>query len=133
MRSFIDCASGVGEHISQLTLLPFEDAAVGILAEQCHILPTTNQEVVNLHRYTLEEAKELIKRDESLKDLWPAPSACMTGKVLQCQTFSELDIRNHYQTNLDLSYCNEMKNHFDFKMAMITGKRKKERRITLNI
>jgi len=128
-RAFVDCATA-GEHIGHLLPIPFEDAAVGMLAERCHIdvpdVENKNQ-LVKLHRHTSKWAKQHIALGKSQEHLLASP-VCMTEKVLQHRIINEVDMRNHYRTVLDPSYCDVMAEKFLVEQKAFLRKQRKRKK-----
>ena len=62
---------------------PFEDAAVGMLAERCNIdpqLPSTA--IIKIYRYQSDVAKKGTSIEDEKTDDLVAPAACIMNKIL---------------------------------------------------
>ena len=66
---FVHCAASTNEHIAKARFMPFEDVAVGILAERCGYHPHLTQTgEIKLTRYDSMEAKKRTKANDKRVD-----------------------------------------------------------------
>ena len=101
---FINCSVSQG-HISNIRFMPFEDVAVGMLAERCGVDPIRTKKVQQ-HRYKSIEARVRDREKvDGVEDL-VLPAACMTNKIVQHRISSRDDMMDHHRTVLDPKYCN---------------------------
>lgn len=105
-KKFVDRAVGVG-HVANIRFMPFEDVAVGMLAERCNIDPqwpsTAN---IKVFRFQSAEVKKRTSIGDKRTDDLVAPAACMTGKIVQHRIIDDFDMKEHHKSVLDPSYCN---------------------------
>ena len=105
-KMFVDRAVGEG-HVANVKFMPFEDVAVGMLAERCNIdpqLPSTA--IIKIYRYQSDVAKKRTSIGDNRTDDLVAPAACMMNKILQHRIIDDFDMKEHHKTVLDPSYCN---------------------------
>jgi len=104
-RKFVECAVSQ-QHIAHVRFMPFEDVAVGMLAERCGVdaeWPTTAR--VNVNRFQSEEVKLRTRTGDKRTDDLVAPAACMKKKIVQHRIIDDFDMEEHYKAVLDPSYC----------------------------
>ena len=104
-RKFLECAV-CQQHIANVRFMPFEDVAVGMLAERCGVdpeCPTTA--IVNLFRYQSKKARKRTRTGDERTDDLVAPAACMTNKIVQHRIIDDFDMEEYHKSVLDPSYC----------------------------
>ena len=90
--------------------MPFEDVAVGMLAERCGIDPEwPSTAKVKVFRYKSDEMKKRVRLGDHRRDDVVAPYACMDHKIVQHRIIDDLDMEEHYKTMLDPAYCDVLK------------------------
>jgi Galactosyltransferase. len=103
---FLTCAAGRG-HISNIRFMPFEDVAVGMLAERCGVDPQRPVTAkVKVFRYQSDEVKKRTRLGDTRTDDLVPPAACMMNKIVQHRIIDEYDMEEHHETVLDPLYCN---------------------------
>lgn len=108
-KDFLSCAVSQ-HHIANVRFMPFEDVAVGMLAERCGFMtewPFTAK--VKVFRYFSDEMKKRVRLGSKKTDDVVAPAACMTNKIVQHRIIDEFDMEEHHKSVLDPSYCNVTK------------------------
>jgi len=121
-KKFAECASAQ-KHIANVRFMPFEDVAVGMLAERCGIIPewpTTAK--VNVDRYHSDEAKLRTRSDDKRSNDLVAPPACMNNKIVQHRIINDNDMKEYHKAVLDPGYCDVKKNEYN---TIINEKREK--------
>ncbi len=104
-RNFVHCSSSFA-HIGQVRFMPFEDAAVGILAERCGISPSlTMTGEIRHSRYGSKEAHRRTKEGDKNTDGLVPIAACMTERILQHRVINEIDMEELHKTVVDPEYC----------------------------
>jgi hypothetical protein len=108
-KQFVDCAVKQG-HVAQVRFMPFEDVAVGMMAERCGVDPQwPSTASIKVFRYKSNEVKKRTRAgDKRITDL-VAPHACMEDKIVQHRIIDDFDMEEHHKTMLDPSYCNVTK------------------------
>lgn len=92
---FLHCA---GRHIPHSRHMPFEDVAVGLLAERCGVTPMNaeTEEMVSNFRTPFDLEKKLV--EEGLKlQIESLPPPDMKGKICQHRVFDVTDMYEHYE------------------------------------
>jgi len=110
-RKFATCAAS--DNISNVRFMPFEDVAVGLLAERCNIQPAyVLKDRFHIDRYFSAEARNRVRIGDKHSDDLVPPPACMKNKIMQHRIIDEEDMKNYHQTVLDPEYCHglEQKN-----------------------
>jgi len=115
-HQFLKCAFSQ-KHIAKVRFMPFEDVAVGIVAERCHIQPSqTKTGEIKVSRYESRQAKELTKfsknrhqYNNTLKYNFIPIAACMTTRIVQHRVIDDEDMHNLHKTVLDPGYCKTMR------------------------
>jgi len=108
-KKFVDCAVGQA-NAANVRFMPFEDVAVGMLAERCDIDPQwPSTASVKVFRYQSDEVKIRTRTGDKKKDDLVAPAACMTNKIVQHRIIDGFDMEEHHKTVLDPIYCNVTK------------------------
>jgi len=108
-KKFVDCAVDQGS-VANVRFMPFEDVAVGMLAERCDIDPQwPSTASMKVFRYQSDEVKIRTRTGDKRKDDLVAPAACMTDKILQHRIIDDFDMEQHHKTVLDPSYCDVTK------------------------
>lgn len=104
-KKFLSCAVG-HNHVANIRFMPFEDVAVGMLAERCGIVPEwPSTAKVKVFRYKSDEMKKRVRLgDKNTKDV-VAPYACMANKIVQHRIIDEFDMEEHFKTMKDPTYC----------------------------
>lgn len=106
---FLTCAAGKG-HVSNIRFMPFEDVAVGMLAERCGVDPERPVTArVKVFRYQSDEVKKRTRLGDPRTDDLVPPAACMMHKIVQHRIIDEYDMEEHHKSVLDPSYCNVTK------------------------
>ena len=86
--------------------MPFEDVAVGHLAERCGYPPSnTISGEIKVSRYDSMEAKKRTKTGDKRRDNLVPITACMTGRIVQHRVLDEEDMEELHKTVLDPEYC----------------------------
>ncbi len=102
-KKFIDCAAGDDGHISNMRFMPFEDVAMGLIAQRCGIVPTMVEDKRLLHMYrtdTSEERKRVNGGYPMISAEWlTIPD--MKGRILQHRIHSAWDMLEHHRCALD--------------------------------
>jgi len=105
-KKFVDRAVGEG-HVANIRFMPFEDVAVGMLAERCNIDPQwPSTATIKVFRYQSAEVKKRTSIGDKRTDDLVAPAACMTNKIVQHRIIDDFDMEEHHKSVLDPSYCN---------------------------
>jgi hypothetical protein len=105
-RNFVQCSSSLG-HISQVRFMPFEDAAVGMLAERCGISPSQAMtSEIKISRYDSDEANRRVRMGDENKDGLVPIETCMTGKIVQHRVIDEIDMKELHKAVVNpKKYC----------------------------
>jgi hypothetical protein len=98
-RLLLQCAVD-GNHVSKFRYNPFEDVAIGILAERCGKSPTMVAGV-KVFRADSQEERDRVKLNRKAADHHWKPPANMKGKLIQHRVETEEDMINHHKS-LDL-------------------------------
>ena len=102
-RKFIDCAAGPGKHISDARFMPFEDVAIGLIAERCGIIPTMVEDprLIHMWRTDSDEEKERVRTGLDLIDRRKLPIPDMRGRIVQHRINNADDMQEHHNSVLD--------------------------------
>jgi hypothetical protein len=104
-RDFVSCANSE-YHIANVRFMPFEDVAVGILAERCSFDPSLpNSGEIKVTRYDSKEAKTRTQMNDRSTDNLVPITACMTGRIVQHRVIDTYDMEELHKTVLDPEYC----------------------------
>ena len=103
-RKFIDCAAGPGNHIADARFMPFEDVAMGLIAERCGIIPTMVEDPRLIHMYRIDspEERKRVKQGLDLISRSKLPIPDMEGRIVQHRIYDANDMREHHKSVLDL-------------------------------
>ena len=100
---FIACAAGPGDHISNARFMPFEDVAMGLLAQRCGVVPTMVEDPKLIHMYRTDRTEERERVNQGLKKIsfskLPIPD--MEGRIVQHRIYGAFDMEEHYKSVLD--------------------------------
>mmetsp|Transcript_16630 Transcript_16630/g.31497 ORF Transcript_16630/g.31497 Transcript_16630/m.31497 type:complete len:483 (+) Transcript_16630:279-1727(+) len=119
---FLKCSAGRG-HVSNIRFMPFEDVAVGMLAERCGVDPERPVTAkVRVFRYQSDEVKKRTRLGDTRTDDLVAPAACMMNKIVQHRIIDEYDMEEHHRTVLDPSYCNVTKVKRDQRIQQLNDR-----------
>jgi len=96
-HDFVNCMS---THLAYFRYMPFEDVAVGLLAERCGITPVTDFK--RIHQYRTQDANEKKQLNDAKTDeIYFLPRATMKGKVLQHRVKTHYDMYAHHKCYLE--------------------------------
>lgn len=100
---FISCAAGPSNFIDNARFMPFEDVAVGLIAQRCGIVPTMAEDKRLIHMYRTDRTEERERVNQGLpkisKKKLPIPD--MEGRIVQHRIYDAWDMREHYKQVLD--------------------------------
>lgn len=105
---FVDCLME-GKHIANTRFMPFEDVAVGMLAERCSIEPymVEDQSTFKMYRTDTQEEKWRVNQGLRKIDVSRLPIADMRGKIVQHRIYSDIDMLEYHRSILDSDYVKE--------------------------
>ena len=104
-KKFLTCAIQQS-HVANIRFMPFEDVAVGMVAERCNVVPEWPSTArVKVFRYKSEEVKKRTRTGDKRTDDLVAPAACMTDKIVQHRIIDDFDMEEHHKSVLDPAYC----------------------------
>lgn len=96
-QKFLDCAAGPEDHLAHMRFMPFEDTAVGLLAEKCGFEPTNgNDRLFNQFRTPLKEEHTRVRHSEPKIDKTKLTVPDMEGRIVQHRIHDEWDMVEHY-------------------------------------
>ena len=103
-RKFVECAIS-RDHVANTRFMPFEDVAVGILAERCNITPFFEEDSIALYRTGTREEVDKVNFDlvQISDDVW-LPLANMTNKIIQHRIQDDFDMKEHHRSIFDKMY-----------------------------
>lgn len=103
---FVQCAAGSGNHIAKSRFMPFEDVAMGLLAQRCGIIPTMVEDIYLFHMYRTDTSEEIRRVNGGLPkiDKHKLPMPDMKGRILQHRIDGAWDMREHYLSIHDPDY-----------------------------
>jgi len=103
---FIECASGEGDHISNARFMPFEDVAMGLIAQRCNIVPTMAEDERLLHMYRTDTSEERNRVNQGKKriDASKLPIPDMSGRIVQHRIHGAWDMLEHHRSIFEPSY-----------------------------
>jgi len=100
---FISCAAGPSNYIDNARFMPFEDVAMGLVAQRCGIIPTMAEDERLIHMYRTDRTEERERVNQGLakisKKKLPIPD--MEGRIVQHRIHDAWDMREHYKQVLD--------------------------------
>ena len=121
-HKFASCIAN-HRHIDNIRFMPFEDVAVGMLAERCGIIPEwPSTGKVKVDRYKSEEARLRTRMGNKNVDDLIAPAACMKNTIVQHRIIDEDDMRDHHEAALDEAYCDITKERREEKVKKMEEK-----------
>lgn len=92
-RDFVNCMS---MHLGYFRYMPFEDVAVGLLAERCGVTPVSDFK--KIHQYRTQDANEKKQlNNEKREEIYFLPRATMKGKILQHRVKTHYDMYAHHK------------------------------------
>jgi len=101
---FVNCAVGMN-HIANMRFMPFEDVAVGILAERCGIRPTTAfHKLIRMYRTRTKEERKSVRLHLDKVSRHRIPGADINNRVLQHRIYDADDMKEHHLSALDPSF-----------------------------
>ena len=104
-QKFLSCAVGQN-HVANVRFMPFEDVAVGMLAERCGVVPEwPSTSKVKVFRYKSDELAKRVRLGDKNRDDVVAPYACMKNKIVQHRIIDDFDMEEHFKAVKDPSYC----------------------------
>mmetsp|Transcript_5438 Transcript_5438/g.11896 ORF Transcript_5438/g.11896 Transcript_5438/m.11896 type:complete len:560 (-) Transcript_5438:104-1783(-) len=86
-------------HIANMRFMPFEDVAVGILAERCGVKPTSidDPRLIKQYRTNLREERLKIKNGMAKIGKGKLPVPDMEGRIVQHRIYDAWDMMEHYK------------------------------------
>jgi hypothetical protein len=99
---FITCAA-TDDNIGKIRFLPFEDAAIGLLAERCSVVPTMveKRRWINLYRTDLQEEKDRVKYGLAKIDKSKLTKPIMLNRIVQHRIYDDWDMEEHHKLVMD--------------------------------
>jgi hypothetical protein len=97
-RKFLDCAANsIEANIAMMRFMPFEDTAVGLLAERCGLQPTdAGPKIVSQMRTSLKLERDHVKHGLPKIDKKYLTIPAIAGKVVQHRIYDEWDMEQHW-------------------------------------
>jgi hypothetical protein len=97
-RKFIDCAANsIDANIATMRFMPFEDTAVGLLAERCGLQPTdAGPKMMNQMRTSLKLEHRHVKHGLPKIDKKYLTIPAIVGRVVQHRIYDEWDMEQHW-------------------------------------
>jgi len=104
-RNFLDCAVG-DKHVAHSRYMPFEDVAVGMLAERCGITPTQvpKRSMIRLYRTKTKQERNYVRLHLGKVGRHRIPGADVWGRVLQHRIYDVEDMEENHRTALDPAF-----------------------------
>ncbi len=102
-KKFIDCAAGDESHISNMRFMPFEDVAMGLIAQRCNVVPTMTEDKRLLHMYRTDTSEERhrVNRGQRMIGAEYLTIPDMEGRIVQHRIHSAWDMFEHHKCALD--------------------------------
>lgn len=103
---FIQCAAGSENHIAKIRFMPFEDVAMGLLAQRCGFIPTMVDDQEMFHMYRTDTSEEIHRVNNGLSkiDRHKLPMPDMEGRIVQHRIDGAWDMKEHYWSIHDPDY-----------------------------
>jgi hypothetical protein len=100
---FIDRAAGPGNHIADARFMPFEDVAMGLIAQRCGLIPTMveDRKLYHLHRTDTREERNRVHQGLKKISKSKLPIPDMEGRIVQHRIYDAWDMWEHYKSVLD--------------------------------
>ena len=117
-RNFIECAVNQN-HIEDIRFMPFEDVAVGMLAERCEVTPvkTRDRRAIRLYRTKTKQEKKFVKLHLGKIERHRVPGADIRDRIIQHRIYDEEDMLEHHKTVLDPTFVPEKRKEWLRKVA----------------
>ena len=97
-RKFLDCAGGPKNHIAEMRYMPFEDVAVGLLAERCGVVPDSAKgKELQHYRTPLKMEHDHVKYGMAKIPKMFLTIPHMEGTIVQHRIQNEWDMMEHYK------------------------------------
>lgn len=106
---FIQCAASTSlsngrSHIADARFMPFEDVAMGLIAQRCNIEPTKIEDENWIHMYRFERSEEKWRVNQGLERMpkrkLPKPNMD-GGRFVQHRIYDDWDMREHHKIVMD--------------------------------
>jgi hypothetical protein len=100
----VTTTSSNNSHIANARYMPFEDVAVGLIAQRCDIEPTKIENESWIHMYRFERSEEKDRVNQGLERMpkrkLPKPNMD-NGRFVQHRIYDDWDMKEHHKVALD--------------------------------
>jgi hypothetical protein len=105
-RRFLECSGGEGQHIAKARFMPFEDVAMGLIAQRCDVTPTMveDERMIHMYRTDTSEERNRVNLGKAKIDESKLPPPDMEGRIVQHRIHNVKDMKLHHQSLYDPSY-----------------------------
>ena len=105
-RRFLECAGGEGQHIAKARFMPFEDVAMGLIAQRCEVTPTMveDERMIHMYRTDTSEERNRVNLGKPKIDESKLPPPDMEGRIIQHRIHNERDMKLHHESLYDPDY-----------------------------